>query len=75
MRALHGKAVELAETEPVEAFQRVGYRHAGNEEASPFPADGSDAASLPKAPDEEPVVVKVPSVREGTHLRLMHVKR
>ena len=75
MLVLHGKAVELAETEPVEPFQRVGHRRAGAEGVSPPRVDGSDAASLPRAPDEESVKGKNPLVQERTHLRPMHVKR
>lgn len=72
MLAPHGKAVELTEVEPVEPFQPVGHRRAGDEEASPVPADGSDAASLPRAQDEEPMDVKVPLMQVGIHLRSMH---
>ena len=60
MLALREKAVELAGTEPMERFQPVGRRPAGDEGASPTPADGSDAANRPRAQDrdqeEAPVV-------------------
>ena len=75
MLALYGKAVEQAGTEPVEPFQQVEYRHAGDEGASPFLAGGSDAASLPTALDEEPMEVTGPLEREETHLRARNVKR
>ncbi len=75
MLALPEKGVELAGTEPVELFQRVEHRRTDDEGASPTPADGSNAASLPRAPDEEPVEVKVPLVQQGTHLRSRSTKR
>jgi hypothetical protein len=72
---LHEKAVELAETEPVELFQREGYRHADDEGASPTRADESDTASLPKAQDGKPVDVKGVLMQGEAHLRLLQVKR
>jgi hypothetical protein len=42
--------------------------------ASLPPADGIDAASLPKALDEELVAVQVLLGQEGTHLRPIPVK-
>jgi hypothetical protein len=74
--APHGKAVELMEVKSLKLVQPVGHRRAGDEEASSVPAGGSDAASLPRAQDEEPLGVKVPLVQVGTHLRSMKgVKR
>jgi hypothetical protein len=73
--ALHGKVAALVGTEPVEIVQPVGHRRAGDEGASPVLADGSGAASLPKALDEESVEGKIPLVREGAPLRSMQVKR
>ena len=73
MLALYGKAVELARAEPVEPL--VEYRHADDEGASSFLADGSNAASLPTALDEEPMEVTGPLEREGTHLRLRSGKK
>ena len=70
-----GKAIELARTDLEELFQSVGYRHAGDEGALPLPVDGSDGASLPRALDEELVVVKAPLAQEELHLRPMQVKK
>jgi hypothetical protein len=70
-----GKAVELAETELVVLLQRVEHRRADDEGASPPPADGSGAASLPKALDKEPIEVIGLLRQEGAHLRLMYVRR
>ena len=74
MLVLHGRAVELAEAEPMEPFQRVRHRRAGDAGASLPPADGIDAASLPKALEEELVAVQVLLGQEGTHLRPIPVK-
>jgi hypothetical protein len=73
--AQRGRSVELAEIELVKLFQRVRHRHAGNEEVSSPPADGSAAANLPTRSDEELMAVKVSLVQVGTHLRSMAVKR
>ena len=75
MLVLRGKTVELAEAEPMEPFQQVEHRRVGDEGASLPPVDGSDAASLPKAPDEKPMEVKVPLVQVRAPLRSMEVKR
>lgn len=72
---LHGKAVERVGTELVKAFQLLGHQPADDEGALPTPGDGSVAASLPRAQDEEPLEVKVPLMQVWTHLRLMNVKR
>ena len=50
--ALHEKTVELARPAPVERGQLRACQRAGDEVASPTPADGSDAANLPRALDE-----------------------
>jgi hypothetical protein len=71
--AVPEKRGEPAGAEPVERCQSRGRPRAGDQEASPTPADGSDAASLPKAQDEE--LVRVPLAQIGTHLRSMNVKR
>ena len=75
MLVLRGKAVELKRTEPVKMVQPVGYRCAGDEAVSPPHADGSVVASLPRAPDEEPMEVKVLLVQVGTHLRSIQLKK
>ena len=75
MLVLHGKAVAQAEAGPVKLFQRVGYRHAGDEEASPTRADESDAASLPKALDGKLVDMKGLLMQAETHPRSAQVKR
>jgi hypothetical protein len=51
--ALREKEVELAGTEPMERFQPIGRRPAGDEGASPTPADGSDAPNRPRAQDRD----------------------
>ncbi len=71
---LRGKAVELAEAELVELFQRVGYRPSGDEAVSPTLADESAVASLPRGPDKVPMEAKGPLGQERTHLRSMPVK-
>jgi len=74
--AVPEKKVEPAGAELVERYQPLGCQRAAEQAASPTPADGSDAASLPRAQDEEAVEEeKVPLVQEGTHLRLRNVKR
>ena len=51
MLVLHGKAVELAEMELMEPFQRVRHQRAGDAGVSPALADESIVASLPTAWD------------------------
>jgi hypothetical protein len=46
--AWRGRSVGLAEAESVGPFQQVQHRRAGDEEASPLPADESTAASRPR---------------------------
>lgn len=53
MLVLHGKAVELAEAEPMEPFQRVEHRRVGDAGVSPPLADESAAANLPTEWDEK----------------------
>ena len=72
---LREKAAEPAETETVAMFQLIGYQCAGDEAASPTPADESAVASLPRAQDEGPGEVKVSLMQVRTHLRSMQVKR
>lgn len=67
--ARRGKAVELAEAEPVEPFQRVPHRRVGGVGASLPLAYESIAASLPKVPDEELMEGKISLVQERAHLR------
>jgi hypothetical protein len=56
-------------------FQLIRYQCAGDEAASPTPADESAVASLPRAQDEGPGEVKVSLMQVRTHLRSMQVKR
>ena len=67
--AVPEKKGEPAGAEPVERCQPLGHQRADAQEASPPPADGSDAASLPRVQHEEPVWVRIPLMRVGTHLR------
>jgi hypothetical protein len=62
-------------TELVERAQPRGCQRAGAQGASPAPADESNAASLPRAPDEELRERKAPLVEVGRHLRSMRGKR
>ena len=62
MLALHGKAVEPAEAETVEPFQRVPHRRAGGKGASLSLADESIAASLPTEEDARREVEEVASL-------------
>jgi hypothetical protein len=71
----HGKAVELAETEPGEMFQRIGHRRAGDEGVLLPRADESIAASLPKVQDEKTMKGKLPLVQGRSHLRPRNRKR
>jgi hypothetical protein len=74
--AVPERKVESTGAELVKRCQPLGCQRAGEQAASPTPADGRDAANLPRAQDEEPVEeVKAPLVQEGTHLRLRNVKR
>ena len=75
MLVLHGKAVELVGTAPMEMVQPAGYRCVGNEAVSLPRADESVVASLPKVLDGKPMEVKGSLMQVGTHLRSMHVKR
>ena len=74
MLVRHGKAVELAEAEPMEPFQLVGHQRAGGAGTSLPLSDESIAASLPKVPDEEPMEGEIPLIQERTHLRPRNVK-
>ncbi len=73
--AVPEKKGEPAGAELVERCQPRGCQRADDQGASPPPADGSDAASLPRAQHEEPVWVRVPLIRLLTHLRSMNWKR
>jgi hypothetical protein len=50
------------EAETVAMFQRIGYQRAGDEAASPTPADENAVASLPRAQGERLEEVKVSEV-------------
>ena len=69
------KTVDLARTELGERRQPHGRQRAGAQGALPTPADGNAAASLPRAPDKEPMEEKVPLVQVETPLRSMNWKR
>jgi hypothetical protein len=73
--AVPEKTVALVGAEPVERGQPLGCQRAGDQGASPTPADGSDAASLPRALDEEPLWVGIPLVQVRTYLRSTNMKR
>ena len=73
MLAPHGKVAALVGTEPVEIVQPVGHRRAGDEGASPVLADGSGAASLPKALDEEPMEGMIVLVKNPIIVRTLAV--
>lgn len=69
------RSVGPVEAEPVGPFQRVRYRHAGDEGVSLPRADESIAASLPKAQDGDSVKGELPLVQERTPLGPRNVKR
>ena len=74
MPAVHGKAGALVATESAGMVQPVGHRHTGDEGASPTPADGSAAPSLPTGWDEKEALetVEKESKRLGRLARERH---
>ncbi len=64
MLALREKDAELVEAEPVETFEPIGHQRAGDQGASPTPADGSAAPSLPTRSDEKREVETVEKERK-----------